>query len=78
MARVMKDVSSSKDLEGMTMSNGVNGVDGTNLTNGVSKGIGEKSVEEGGIKVPDTVVKEGIRVVKKEMEKVAEVVVDDE
>ncbi|KAF2104024.1 hypothetical protein NA57DRAFT_50874 [Rhizodiscina lignyota] len=75
MGRVMRDFNMGEKAH--KLSNGVNGVNGANgISNG--KGVGERGVEEGGIKVPDAVVKEGIRLVKREVDRVAEVVIDDE
>lgn len=59
---------------GTGVTNGVNG----HKENGVS-GSGEgKSVEEGGIRIPHRAVREGVRVVRRELEKVCDIAVEGE
>lgn len=53
---------------------GVNG-DSKKLTNGVN-GVHRKTSEEGSIRVPDRAVREGIRVVRKELESLCEITYD--
>ena len=55
--------------------NGVNGHGGKE--NGVVSSVEGKSVEEGGIRIPERAIREGVRAVRRELEAVCDVVVDD-
>jgi hypothetical protein len=70
MERVLEEVR-SKPGQQMTEKS-INGVNGT----GNSKVQSGKSVDEGGLLVPDKAVREGIKVVRKELEGVCEIVLD--
>lgn len=45
--------------------------------NGGSSQIGERLPEDGGIKVPEAIIRKGIQVTKQEVEKVADIKEDD-
>jgi hypothetical protein len=49
----------------------------SNGTNGITSEAG-KSVEEGGIRIPENAVKEGIKAVKKELQKACDIAFEDE
>ncbi|KAF2489635.1 hypothetical protein BU16DRAFT_566742 [Lophium mytilinum] len=74
MARLMEETRVQKSGR----ENGVNG-----HANGVVNGVDgnaerPRSVEEGGILIPERAVREGVRVVRRELEKVVEVAVEGE
>jgi len=75
MKRVLEE---TRGAESEEKSNGTtNGVNGNahGKENGVVEG---KSVEEGGIKIPERAVREGVRVVRRELEKVCDITVEGE
>ena len=73
MARIVKD--SRPGVRGETDGKMVDGVNG-NAVNGDADGHigGPRSVEEGGVQIPQSVVKEGLKVVRNELEEICEVV----
>lgn len=75
MKRVLEE---TRGAESEEKSNGAtNGVNGN--THGKENGVVEgKSVEEGGIKIPERAVREGVRVVRRELEKVCDITVEGE
>ncbi|OCK80501.1 hypothetical protein K432DRAFT_254382, partial [Lepidopterella palustris CBS 459.81] len=60
-----------------TATNGMNG-SGHKGGSNVAGGEWAKNVEDGGIKIPERAVREGVRVVRKELEKVVEITVEGE
>ncbi|KAF2809085.1 uncharacterized protein BDZ99DRAFT_521549 [Mytilinidion resinicola] len=73
MAKLMEETRVRKDYQ-----NGV--VNGNGVGNGNANGNGEggRTVEEGGILIPEKAVREGVRVVRRELERVLEVAVEGE
>jgi len=50
----------------------------SNGTNGVTNGVNGASKESSDLKIPDKAVKEGVKAVRKEVEDVCDVVINDE
>ncbi|KAI9713114.1 MAG: hypothetical protein M1820_001099 [Bogoriella megaspora] len=71
MARIIKDSRPGLSSDGK-VTNGVNGT--AKGGDGDGHVGGARSVEEGGIQIPERTIKEGLKVVKKELEEVCEVV----
>ncbi|KAI9667329.1 MAG: hypothetical protein M1821_000144 [Bathelium mastoideum] len=75
MARVVRDARGGE--ESSKGSKDAEGVNGNVAVNGDAGGYGvggTRSVEEGGVRIPQEVVKEGLRVVRRELDEVCEVV----
>lgn len=75
MERVLKDARGEESIN--SKANGVNGNTKENGTNGVTEGMG-KRMEDGGIRIPEKAVNEGIKVVKKELQTACDITFDDE
>ena len=70
MARIVKDSRPSEDGDKTT-----DGINGTTVNGDADGHIGgPRSVEEGGVLIPQSTVKEGLRVVRNELEEICEIV----
>jgi hypothetical protein len=78
MARVMAETNGNGGLKTNGITNGVNGTNGVHGNGNGINGVEGRSVEDGGIQIPDRAVREGVRVVRRELEKVLEVAVEGE